>query len=64
VSELAAEDVAEDLGVAVRVGRKAGLWSDTVFIEDANGAKVLESRGVVVRGKLKLRSEMSQPVLE
>lgn len=37
--ELAAEDVAEDLGVAVGVRGEAGLGGHSVFVEDAEGAK-------------------------
>jgi len=46
--QLAIEDVAEDLGVAVRMGREAGATCDSVFIEDSQTAKVLELGVVVV----------------
>lgn len=39
VRELAAEDVAEDLGVAVGVRGEAGLGGHAVFVEDAEGAE-------------------------
>lgn len=48
--QLAAEDVAEDLGVAVRVGREAGVGGDAVFVEDAQGAEVSVG-GVVIVGE-------------
>jgi hypothetical protein len=42
VRQLAAQDVAEDLGVAVRVRGEAGLGCDAVFVQDADGAEVRE----------------------
>lgn len=50
VRELAAEDVAEDLGVAVGVRGEAGLGGHAVFVEDAEGAEG-HSCGVVEVGE-------------
>lgn len=47
--ELAGEDVGEDFGVAVRVRREAGAGRHAVFVEHAQGAELLELRGVVLR---------------
>lgn len=49
VCELAREDVGEDFGVAVRVRREAGAGRHAVFVEHAQGAELLELRGVVLR---------------
>lgn len=46
--QLAAEDVAEDLGVAVRVRGEAGVGRDAVFVQDAQAAEVGVGRVVVV----------------
>ena len=48
VRQLAAEDVAEDLGIAVWVGGEARPRSDTVFVQDPNRAEVLDVGTVVV----------------
>ena len=48
VRELAGEDVGEDLGVAVRVRREAGPRCHAVFVQDAQGAEVLELGGIVL----------------
>lgn len=45
--KLAAEDVAEDLGVAVGVGGEAGLGGHAVFVQDAEAAERLKGRVVV-----------------
>ena len=50
VSEFSAEDVAEDLGIAMRMGGKAGLGSHAVFVENAEGAVILVA-GVEVAGE-------------
>lgn len=47
VGELAGQDVGEDLGVAVRVGGEAGLGSNAVFVQDAQGAEGGELRGEI-----------------
>lgn len=39
VCEFAAQDVAKDLGVAVRVRGKAGLWSDAVLVQNSQCAE-------------------------
>jgi hypothetical protein len=49
VRQLATEDVAEDLEVAVWVRGESCPGRDAVFIQNANGAEVLEARAVVVR---------------
>lgn len=46
--KFAAEDVAEDLGIAMGVGWKAILTTDAILIEHAQRAKVLELGIVVV----------------
>ena len=43
MGKLSTQDVREDLGVAMRVGREAGLGRDTVFVEDAQAAEGLEA---------------------
>lgn len=48
--QLATEDVAEDLSIAVRVGGEAGVGCDAVFVQDAQGAEVGVG-GVVVVGE-------------
>lgn len=35
MGQFSRKDVAEDLGVAVRMGGEAGLGGDPVFVEDA-----------------------------
>lgn len=47
--ELPRKDIAEDLGIAVRMRGEAGLSRDAVFIEDSKAAEGLELRGVVGR---------------
>ncbi len=42
MSQLARQDVAEDLEVPVGVGWEPGVGLDAVFIEHAQGAKVVE----------------------
>ena len=46
--QLAAQDVREDLGVAVRVHGEARGGRDDVFVEDADGPEVLVGGRVVV----------------
>ncbi len=46
--QFAREDVGEDFGVAVRVGGKAVVGRDAVFVEDAQGAEGLEGWVVVL----------------
>ena len=48
VRELSAEDVAEDLGVAVWVGWKSVPGGHAVFVEDAQTAEVVEAVVVVI----------------
>ena len=48
VRQLAIEDVAEDLCVAVRMRREALSTIDSILIEDSQTAEVLEFRVVVV----------------
>ena len=40
VSELAVQDIAEDLGIAVRVRREAIPCGDSVLVEDSQTAKI------------------------
>lgn len=47
MGQLAAEDVAEDLGVVVRVGGEVGVRRDAVFVEDAQAAEAGVVGGVV-----------------
>ena len=47
VCQFAIEDVAEDLGVAMRMGRKARATCDSVFVENSQTPEVLEL-GIVV----------------
>ena len=47
MGELAAEEVGEYFGVAVRVGGEAVERGDPVFVEDAEGAEGFEARVVV-----------------
>lgn len=46
--ELAAEDVAEDLGVAMRMCGETASAINAILIEDSQTAEVLVSRVVVV----------------
>ena len=46
--QLAAEDVAEDLGIAVRVRGEALSFCDAVLVEHAQAAEPLKLRSVVV----------------
>ena len=46
--ELAAEEVTEDLGISVWVGWETGSAIDTILVQDAQTAKVLIARIVVV----------------
>lgn len=48
--EFPAQDVGEDLGVAVGVGGEAGGRGDAVFVQDAQGAEG-GVKGVVVGGE-------------
>lgn len=48
VGQLAAEDVAEDLGIAVRVGREPIAGRDAVLVEYAQTAELVELVVVVV----------------
>lgn len=48
--QLAAEDVAEDLRVSVRVRREPAVWRDAIFIEHAQGPEAGVAR-VVVAGE-------------
>jgi hypothetical protein len=48
VRELARHDVAEDLGLSMRVRGEASAGSDSVLIDHSQGAKVLEGWVVVV----------------
>ena len=50
MSEFSTNDVAEDLGIAMRVCGEAGLGSHAIFVEDAEGAVVLVA-GVEVTGE-------------
>ena len=47
--KFARDDIAEDLGIAVRMCRKPRAWGDSVFVEDSNGTEGLESRIVILR---------------
>lgn len=48
VRQLARHDVAEDLGLSMRVGGEASAGSDSVFVDYPQGAKVLEGWVVIV----------------
>lgn len=41
--KLATQDIAEDLGITMRMCREAGSGSDSIFIQDAKTTEVLES---------------------
>jgi CTP-dependent riboflavin kinase len=48
VRQLARHDVAEDLGLSMRVRGEASTGSDSVLVDHSQGAKVLEGRVVIV----------------
>lgn len=48
--QLSGKDVAEDLGIAMRMRREAGLGSDAVFVQHAQTAKGLKG-GVGIGGE-------------
>jgi hypothetical protein len=45
--QFAIEDITEDFGVAMWMGREAGATCDSVFVEDSQAPEVLEL-GIVV----------------
>ena len=57
--QLAAQNIAEDLGVAMRICWKPGSGGYAIFIEDAEAVEVIESRVVVCVAEYMVRIQLA-----